>query len=302
VPPVAGEPAAQRTEDRVLARIDGKPVMESDFLVFLDMAYNPQQRLQIGMAEGAMQQIQDTYLQTRLFEAKARKDGLDQGPAFARKRAMLETDLLVRSLFDRDGAALQEKVKVSDEDVKAYYESHLDLFKTPETFSARHILVGTKDSPTANGKGLTDEQAQAKVAKIQGALKAGKKLKDLTKTNSDDPGSKDKGGLYENIPFGSFTPEFEAAVRQQAVGKVGKPVKTPFGYHLIQVEKITPAKVASFEASKDRAQQMATQAKQEQVMKEFVDSIKKEIPYEEVAEASKTPAPQADQTPAAGSK
>lgn len=288
--PAAGEPEVKRTEDKAIARIDGKPVMESDFLMFLDLAYNPQQRMQIAMAEGAMRDVQQTFLQTRLFEAKARKEGLDKDPAFARKRAIMEMDLLVRALFDRDGAALQEKIKVSDTDVKAYYDGHADLFKTPETFSARHILVGTKDSPAANGKGLTDAQAKAKVARIQAALKAGRKLKDLVKVNSDDPGSKDKGGLYENIPFGSFQPEFETAVRAQTVGKVGQPVKTPYGYHLIQVEKITPAKLEPFEASKEKAQQLATTARQEQVMKEFVDAIKKEIPYEEIPETPAVPA------------
>lgn len=288
--PAVAEPEVKRTEDKPIAHIDGKPVMESDFLMFLDLAYNPQQRMQIAMAEGAMKEVQQTYLQTRLFEAKARKEGLDKDPAFARKRAIMEMDLLVRALFDRDGTALQEKLKLSDQDVKAYYDGHADQFRTPETFSARHILVGTKDSPAANGKGLTEAQAKAKVARIQAALKAGRKLKDLVKANSDDPGSKDKGGLYENIPFGSFQPEFEAAVRAQAPGKVGKPVKTPFGYHLIQVEKISPAKLEPFEASKEKAQQLATQARQEQVMKDFIDGIKKEIPYEEVPETPVAPA------------
>ena len=288
--PAVAEPEVKRTEDKPIAHIDGKPVMESDFLMFLDLAYNPQQRMQIAMAEGAMKEVQQTYLQTRLFEAKARKEGLDKDPAFARKRAIMEMDLLVRALFDRDGTALQEKLKLSDQDVKAYYDGHADQFRTPETFSARHILVGTKDSPAANGKGLTEAQAKAKVARIQAALKAGRKLKDLVKANSDDPGSKDKGGLYENIPFGSFQPEFEAAVRAQAPGKVGQPVKTPFGYHLIQVEKISPAKLEPFEASKEKAQQLATQARQEQVMKDFIDGIKKEIPYEEVPETPVAPA------------
>ncbi len=288
--PAVAEPEVKRTEDKPIAHIDGKPVMESDFLMFLDLAYNPQQRMQIAMAEGAMKEVQQTYLQTRLFEAKARKEGLDKDPAFARKRAIMEMDLLVRALFDRDGAALQEKIKVSDADVKAYYDGHADLFKTPETFTARHILVGTKDSPAANGKGLTEAQAKAKVARIQAALKSGRKLKDLVKVNSDDPGSKDKGGLYENIPFGSFQPEFEAAVRAQALGKVGQPVKTPYGYHLIQVEKITPAKLEPFEVSKEKAQQLATQARQEQVMKEFVDAIKKDIPFEEIPETPAAPA------------
>jgi peptidyl-prolyl cis-trans isomerase C len=281
-PKPAAKPATkpQVRKDTVLAVIGGKPVMESEFLMYLDMAYNPQQRMQIGLAEGAMEQVQEQYLRTRLLEAKARKDGLDKGPAFAKKREMLEMDLLVRSLFDRDGAKLQEKIKVSDQDIKAYYDKNPDTFKTPETFTARHILISDKESPAPNAKTLSDEELKAKVAKVQEALKSGKKFEDVAKEFSDDPGSKEKGGLYENVNFGSFVPEFEAAVRTQKIGEVGEPVKSQFGYHIIEVEKITPSELESFEASKEKAQQLATQDRQEQVMKEFLDGIKKEIPYQ----------------------
>jgi parvulin-like peptidyl-prolyl isomerase len=278
-PAAPAKPEVQK--DTVLARINGKPVMESEFLMFLDMAYNPQQRMQIGMAEGAMQQVQEQFLQTRLFEAKARKDGLDKGLAFAKKRAMLETDILVRALFERDSTKLQEKIKVSDLDIKAFYDKNPDKFTSPETFTARHILVGSKESPAPDAKPLSEEDVKAKVAKVQDALKGGKKFEDVAKEFSDDPGSKEKGGLYENISFGSFVPEFEAAVRTQKVGEVGAPVKTPYGYHLILVEKLTPSEIQPFEAAKEKAQQLATQARQEQVMKEFTDAIKKEIPYSE---------------------
>jgi peptidyl-prolyl cis-trans isomerase C len=267
--------------DAVLARINGKPVFESEFMTFLDMAYNPQQRMQISMAEGGLAQVQEQYLQTRLFEAKARKDGLDKSSSFAKKRAMLETDILVRALFERDGAKLQEKIKVSDDDVKAFYDKNPDKFKSPETFNARHILVSSKEGPAPDAKTLTDEEVKAKVAKIQEALKGGQKFEDAAKAYSDDPGSKDKGGLYENITFGSFVPEFEAAVRAQKIGEIGAPVKTPFGYHIIQVEKLTPSELQPFEAAKEKAQQLATQASQERVMKDFMDAIKKEIPYSE---------------------
>jgi peptidyl-prolyl cis-trans isomerase C len=278
----APKPAAPEVrKDTVLARINGKPVMESEFLMFLDMAYNPQQRMQIGMAEGAMQQIQDQYIQTRLFEAKARKDGMDKGPAFARKRAMLETDILVRGLFERDGAKLQEKIKVSDADIKAFYDKNPDKFKSPETFTARHILLSSKESPAPDAKALSEAELEAKVAKAQEALKGGKKFEDVAKEFSDDPGSKEKGGLYENISFGSFVPEFEVAVRAQKIGEVGAPVKTQYGVHLIQVEKLSPSEVQPFEAAKEKAQQLSTQARQDQVMKEFLEAIKKEIPFVE---------------------
>lgn len=266
-------------KDTILAWVGGKPVMESDFLLFLDMAYNPQQRIQMGMVDGAMEQVQDQYLQTRLFEAKARKDGLDKDPAFSHKRALMETDLLARALFERDGEKLQGKLSVSDADVKAYYDKNPDQFKTPETFTARHILVSDKESSEPDAKTLTDEALKAKVAKVQEALKGGKKFEDVVKEFSDDPGSKEKGGLYEDIAFGSFVPEFEAAVRKQKAGEIGEPVKSQFGMHLIQVEKITPSALPSFETSKEKAQQLASQARQDQVMKDYVASLKQEIPF-----------------------
>lgn len=279
--PAAAAAKPEVRKDKPLAMINGKPIMESDFFMFLDMAYDPQQRMQIGMAEGAMEQVQEQYLRTRLLEAKARKDGLDKGPAFARKRAMLEMDLLVRALFEREGPKLQEKTQVTDEAVKAFYDKNPDKFKTTETFNARHILIGTKESPAPDAKALSEDEVKAKVAKVQTALKGGTKFEDAAKEFSDDPGSKDKGGLYENINFGAFVPEFEEAVRKQKIGEVGEPVKSPFGYHLIIVEKITPSELQSFEASKDKAKQLVSQERQEQVMKEFLDAIKKEIPYSE---------------------
>ena len=93
--------------------------------------------LQIGMMDGAMERVQEQYLNTRLLAVKARKDGLDKGSAYTKKREILEMDLLVQTLLQREGAKLQEKSKVSDADVKACYEKNLDKFKTTETFTAR---------------------------------------------------------------------------------------------------------------------------------------------------------------------
>jgi len=283
--------AAKPKEDKVLARINGQVIRESDFDMYVGLAYNDQQRMQIAMVQGAREQLQNQFLQAKLLEAKARKEHLDAGGEYAKRRSFMEMDILVRALFERDGEALRKQLDLKDEDFKAYYENHKDRFQTKETFDARHILIGVKGSPAAGDKGLTDEEAKAKVAKLQAELKAGKKFDDLAKEYSDDPGSKEKGGLYENIAFGSFTPEFEEAVRKQPAGQVGEPVKTSFGYHIIQVEKITPSHVPPFEEVKAEVQKAATQERQEKVMKVYIDAAKKEIPYIDGPEAAKAPAP-----------
>ncbi len=285
--PVVSAPKPPVKKDKIIAGIDGRPVMESEFMTYLNVTYTPQQRMQIGMNEGTLERVQENYLKTRLLAAKARKDGLDKGLAYARKREVLEMDLLVQTLFQRDGAKLQEKSTVSDSDVKAYYEKNLAKFKTTETFTARQILIGTKESAAPDAKSLSEEAVKAKVAKVQETLKGGKKFEDVAKEFSDDPGSKESGGLYENIQFGSFVPEFEEAVRKQKIGEVGEPVKSQFGYHLIVVDKITPSEQKSFEATKEEARQWAMQERQEQVMEEFLNGIKKEIPYMTISDLAK---------------
>jgi parvulin-like peptidyl-prolyl isomerase len=289
---------AQPKVDKILARVDGKVIRESDLDAYIAIAYNEQQRMQIAMIEGARKQIQDQFLQARLIAAKARREKLDQTELFGKRREMSEMELLVRAMFERDGEKLQGQLSLKDEDYKAYYDAHQDRFKSKESFDARHILVAVKGGPAGSDTGLTDDEAKAKIAKLQAELKAGKKLADLVKDYFDDPGSKDKDGLYENISFGSFAPEFEDAVRKQTVGQVGEAVKTSYGYHLIQVEKITPSHVLPFDEVKDKAKQAALQAKQEQVMKAYIDEIKKNVPYAEGEAAEKA----ADKTPAKAGK
>ena len=188
----------------------------------------------------------------------------------------MQMQLLAQALMERDIAAIETKITVTNDEAKTYFDTHKEKFNTPESFSACHILIGNK---TADNKVLTNEEIQAKIAKIQAELKNGKDFADVAKNFSDDPGSKNNGGLYENIEFGKFVKEFEQAVRTQPIGKVGDPVKTQFGYHLIKVVKITPATVKTFEESKDAVIEQATAEKFHLAITKYMDEVKKEVNY-----------------------
>jgi parvulin-like peptidyl-prolyl isomerase len=275
--------------DAVLAKVGTELVRQSDFDLFMDTTLNDQQRLQLQFIPGAKERYLTQFLEFKVLAAKARQDKLQNRPEHAKKLALMDMQLLIQELMEKDGPALQAKLAVSDAEVKEYFDKHPDKFKTPETFTARHILVGVKSEE--NAKGLTDEEAKAKVAKIQAELKAGKSFADAAKEYSDDPGSKDNGGLYEDTAFGKFVPEFDKAVRTQEVGKVGDPVKTDFGYHLIEVEKITPAVAQTFDAAKDAAKEQASAERQEQVMKTYLDAVKKEMGYKLMPPPAPAPEP-----------
>ena len=277
--------AAAPKVDKILATIGKTPIRESEFELFLNVSLNDQERMTMQFMPGAREQYLTHFLEFKTLEAKARKAGMAKTPEHARKLRLMEMQLLITALMDRDGGALQAQIKVSDDDVKAFFDQHPDQFKIPESFTARHILVATKALGDDKAKALTDDQAKAKIAKIQAELAAGKTFEAAAKEYSDDPGSKDKGGLYENTPFGSFVPEFEKAVREQTVGKVGAPVPSTYGYHLILVEKITPAAQETFEAAKENATKLATKARQEKVMKAYMDKAKQEVGFAAAASA-----------------
>src|SRR5258706_4567202 len=123
------------------------------------------------------------------------------------------------------------QVQVTDDDLKRAYSQRQDQFKTPEHVDVRHIVVKTK------------EQAQD----IEKQLKAGAKFEDLAKKFSDDPGSKDKGGLYQNVVRNQMVPEFDKVAFSLKPGEISDPVQTSFGYHIIKVDAHRQAQLKPLE-------------------------------------------------------
>lgn len=288
-------PAAPKAEDKIIAKVGGEIIRESDIELGLQAA-NPQQRQQMESKPEARAQYVKSFAEFRLLVAKGKKENLQNSESFKKKLVFATDQIIASELMARDADALKKKLEMSDADIQAYYDAHKDKFQTTgDLYSARHILVKVKTSDQ-DKEGNTDAEAKAKIAKIQAELKAGKKLADLAKEYSDDPGSKNNGGLYENFPAEQMVAEFGNAVKSQAIGVVGAPVKTQFGYHLIEVTAKTPkGSVKPLETVKPEIQKVIGPERQEQVWKEYIEGIKKEIPYEfygeSKASAAKTDAP-----------
>jgi peptidyl-prolyl cis-trans isomerase D len=108
--------------------------------------------------------------------------------------------------------------------------------QVPDTVTVRHILVATVQQGQNGEQVPVREEADAKkiVDSIQGLHKSGTSFDSLVVKFSDDPGSKNTGGKYENITTGRMVPEFNDFVFTNGVGSTGV-VKTQFGYHYIEV-------------------------------------------------------------------
>lgn len=109
-------------------------------------------------------------------------------------------------------------------------------FSKPEQRTPRHILIRVDDD-------TSEEQAREKLENIASQLAGGAEFSDLAKQDSEDPGSKDEGGLLDPVTRGMLDPAFEDALFAMEEGEVSPPVRTDFGWHLIRLEAVTPSSV-----------------------------------------------------------
>lgn len=131
--------------------------------------------------------------------------------------------------------------KVSDADAQAYYQNNQDRYRRPERVRARHILV-LADRGTDKA---TDDAARAKIDDAAQQIKSGKPFADVARAVSQD-GSAQDGGELGWFGKGQMVPEFEAAAFNLAPGALSEPVRTQFGWHLVQVDERQPEEVMPF--------------------------------------------------------
>jgi peptidyl-prolyl cis-trans isomerase C len=163
-------------------------------------------------------------------EGKSRK--IDQTPEFKLQEQIQVANLLAGRTFSQ----LAEGLKVDEADERAFYDAHKQDY---EQVRARHILIRAAGSPSAvepGKKELSDAEALAKAQDIRKKLAAGGDFAALAAQESDDPGSKDKGGDLNFFKHGQMVPTFDQAAFSLKVGEISEPVKTQFGYHIIKVE------------------------------------------------------------------
>jgi peptidyl-prolyl cis-trans isomerase D len=146
--------------------------------------------------------------------------------------------------------------QVSDTDVQAYYNAHQADYKTPEQVQTRHILITVPKDADAK----TDAAAKAKAEDLLKQIKAGANFADLAKKNSEDPGSKDKGGELPMIPTSNLDPAYAKAAMALSPGQTSPVVRSSFGYHIIQTEAKSTASTKSLADVKPAiVEQLSTQ-------------------------------------------
>ncbi|MFS1510845.1 peptidylprolyl isomerase [Chengkuizengella sp. SCS-71B] len=128
---------------------------------------------------------------------------------------------------------------ISEKEVKAEYDRILKDNPTQWVeATVSHILVKTND-PGTGEEIRTEEEALEIMDEIKAKLDEGEDFGALAKEYSEDEGSKNNGGTYENANINNWVEEFKLAAAAQPIGEIGEPVKTVYGYHIIKVDNRT---------------------------------------------------------------
>ena len=205
---------------------------EAEFQKFLDTKIglmkekNPQMKDR-EITDEERTQAKDFYAKIRIYEEEYdQKVSAGQITPEVQEKTNLQVKLQQASfLASLYAVKLADKAKVTDADIEKYTNEH------PE---------------------LSSQEKKNKAQELLNRAKSGEDFAKLAKENSDDPGSKEKGGLYENVSKGKMMPEFEAAALALDAGQVAPDlVETPYGYHIIKLEKKTDAKDAQGQPSQN---------------------------------------------------
>jgi peptidyl-prolyl cis-trans isomerase D len=144
-----------------------------------------------------------------------------------------------------DQAKLEQTMVIPDADLRAIYNGSMDNFRMPERVKARHILIKTQGKSDAEKKA-----ALAKAQDILKQLKAGADFAQMAMKNSEDSSNAPKGGDLGWFVRGQMVPEFDKAVFAMKQGDLSDIVNTEFGYHIIKVDEKENARVKPFEEVK----------------------------------------------------
>lgn len=227
-------PAAASSEGGVLVTVNGKgiPQGRADVMIKNQLAQGQQDGEQLRTA------VREELIRREVLTQAATAKGLDKNASLMNQAELAKQAVLIQ-------AYLQDYMRthpVSEDAIKAEYEK-IKVGLGNKEYKARHILVKTEE----------------KAKEIIGKLQAGEKFEDLAK-DSEDPGSKDRGGdLGWSAPAQYVKPFSDALVKLEKGKFTPQPIRSDFGYHVIKLEDVRDLKLPSYEEAKPQIAQRLEQ-------------------------------------------
>lgn len=246
----------------MLAKVNGKEITDKDLKIANeDLGASVPQQLK-GKARDAY--LLDYLIDGELVAQKAKAEKLDQAPDFPDKVTYYRDKLLMQALLEKVA-----KAATTDAALHKVYDAAAKANKPETEIHARHILVATK------------AEAEAALKRIKGGEDFAKVAKEVSKDSAADGG--DLGWFTKE----RMVPEFANAAFKLKVGQISDPVKTQFGWHIIQVEGTRQTTFPPF----DQVKEQVTRYVMQKAQSELISQLRKDAKIERLGPAAETPAP-----------
>jgi len=253
---------------KVLARVNGAEITDEDVKIAMeDIGSSLPQQIE-GPARQAY--ILDYLIDAKLVAQKAEADKMGEGPEFAKKVAYYRDKVLMEDLLGKTA-----KDAATDTAIQKTYDDVAKQQKPEEEVRARHILVESEPDAQAALKRVTGGEDFAKVANEM----------------SKDPGS--KGGELGWFTKERMVPEFAEAAFKMQPGQISDPVKSQFGWHIIQLEERRQKQFPSLDQVRDQVTRYVVQKSQSELILKLREEAKVDrTEPEKPADAAPAPGPE----------
>lgn len=241
----------------VLAEVGGTTITVASFNKEMENL-PPYLKPMTETADGKKEML-ETMIIRELILQEASKDGIENTPAVKEKLDELKKRLVVEAYLKKK---VEEQAKVSDEDLKKFYDQNKEKFKTGDQVKASHILL----------------KAEKEAKDVLAQVKAGGNFEELAKKFSTD-GAASKGGDLGWFSKGSMIPEFEKVAFTMKEGQISDVVKTKFGYHIIKLTGKRAAGERTFDDVKEQIKTSMLPGKQQEVFQKLKEDLKKSGKY-----------------------
>jgi peptidyl-prolyl cis-trans isomerase C len=262
-------PGGQQIPDVQMAQMKSE-VLES--LIDRELLFQESKKKGIQVKSDAvsdqLQKIQQRYPNKEEFKKLLSNMGLTESDV----QAQIERGMAIQELIDKE---ITEKIKVSDEETKAFYDKNPQLFQQPEQIKASHILIKVQADAPADQKA----EARKKIEDVQQKVKKGEDFATLAKTYSEGP-SGPKGGDLGYFRRGQMVKPFEEAAFSLKPDETSEIVETQFGYHLIKVNDKKPAKNMTYAEVKDRLNEHLKKQKTDSEANAYIETLRKDAKIE----------------------
>ncbi len=198
--------------------------------------------------------VLEQTINKNLLLCDAKKNLYEFDPKFKAELAKIKDEMLANFAIEKAISG----VKITEDEVKKFFDEHKNEFVKGESVDASHILVDS------------EEKANEILAAINGGDIS---FEDAARKHSSCPSS-ESGGLLGEFIRGQMVPEFDKAVFEMNAGEISGPVKTQFGYHLIKLNKKNEAAEYSFEEIKDQLSQKVLSDKQQAAYASKLNQLK----------------------------